>query len=429
MKPKIAKIGAEEKCGDFKGSRPSIAVDSKNLPHIIIDQGTSKELYIFHKIDRTWSQSLFAKGDPKGTYKASRLYMPHIEIDKRDRAWISCKFGCKEWGTMMGQGLWLIDNVTTNPNQKWFKNVNVHKGNANISLNKYDATSGIMLGSNGLWQEIEDDSSLSTKGQIKLGPSGEKVRFLIAGISQAYGIWHAVMCGYSKSDSFYGYKNGSKQANVAWADHLRYPEMGSDMIHPGIGVDNVKPDMCYMSVIYTPGVLINIWDGTKMLFPKNSLAVVSKKGTMGTDRFGPQWAPALGGGAYLTWIQDNSVMMVYIGQDGSINNLQEGNSRAICAGSNASICTDVNGDIHLAYVNGGMRYRKIEMLRDPDITTTTTTTDETTTTTTSDETTTTTTGEITTTTTTEEVTTTTTTDRPDNIIEWIKWIIEHIFKK
>ena len=411
MKPKITKIGPEESCGAFSGSRPSIAVDSKNLPHIIIDQGTSKDLYIFHKINNAWSQSLFARGDKNGKYKASRIFLPHIEIDNKDRAWISCKFGTKEWGSMKGQGLWLINNITTNSNELWFRNIVVGKGNANVSLNKLNSNSGVILGSSGKWQEIKEDGSTGSGGQIKLGPSGEKVRFLISTISATESVWHAVMCGYDQTDSFYGYKKGTKLSNTPWADKNKYTDMGSDMIHPSIGIDIVNPNICYMSVVYSVGVIINIFDGSKMLFPKDNLKVVSAKGHTGPDRFGPQWAPALNGGAYLTWIQDGSIMMTYVGQDGSLTDLLDGNKpRTICNGNTASICTDANGDVHLAYVNGGMKYRKIEMLKDPSITTTTTTEDNTNTTTTEVNTTTTTTEDNTNTTTTEDNTNTTTTE-------------------
>ena len=105
-------IGIQETCGAYSGTRPSVSVGSNGSICMITDQGTSNTLWYFTKIAGKWTSGIFAKGEKGGKYNASRLYMPHIEIDSKGRAWISTKFGCKEYGTMLGQGLWMIGDIS-----------------------------------------------------------------------------------------------------------------------------------------------------------------------------------------------------------------------------------------------------------------------------------------------------------------------------
>lgn len=351
-------VGTEELCGVFNGTRPSIAVADNGNVYIVIDKGSSNILVAFTRINGNWHEMTFAQGSRGGQYDASRLYMPHIEIGSDGRAWISCKFGCAEYGKMLGQGLWLIENMTTFV-PKWFRWVraaDTHKGNGNVATDPADPKHAYMICSEGKWAYYDDAGTIVSKGSINLGKSGEKMRGLIAPTkSGVTGIMHAAMGGYSGQSSSYQNKSRGGVSPVVWAAYSSYPEEGSDMNHPAIGIDWVNPGICYISAQYK-GVSINIWRNGKLIFPANGIRIIDTDGNMGpgVDRFGPQWTPCLTGGAFMAWVNSGRIKIVFVGRTGAVSAVAD-----ICAGSSPSMYTAKDGTIHLAYVHGGMRYRKL----------------------------------------------------------------------
>jgi hypothetical protein len=364
-KKKIASIEEEITIGSTSGmSRPSIAVDSKNQSHIVTNKDDSKGIYIYHQINGKWSESKFAS--PGGNYDAGRMYMPHIEIDSKDRAWISCKFGAKEWGSMLGQGLWVVSNVAKNPSSpafRWIKESETHKGNGNIGLDTNSPDEGIMMGSLGNWAKfkfVNGKIEKTDSGNMNAGSSGEKIRFEISPRSKQSGVWHTVFNGWSQQASSYQNSIGAANGDspIVWASHSTYPEQGSDFSHPSIGIDFKKPQVAYIASGFSNDVFVNIWDGSKMLYSSNNLLTVDTNTAQngnGELRYAPQWAPAKGGGTFLCWTGGgNKIRLRYIDSSGFMGVVKE-----IGSGSNCAIATDDNGNIHMTYVNGVMKYRKI----------------------------------------------------------------------
>lgn len=346
-------VGSEETCGNIDGTRPSIAIDKNNNIYCIFDRGTSNTIYLAYKWKGSWKSREFAVGEKNGDYDAARLYMPHIEI-VNDRAWISTKFGCKEWGSMLGQGLWIVDNLASNKDFEpskfvWVKSSDLHKGNANVVTSDSEPDYCYMIGTNGLFAKFSHNGDLINKGQIKIGNSGEKIRAL----STRSGIKHLAMGGYSADSS--SYQNTKRNASpVVWAAYATYPNQGSDMEHPGIGIDTSNENVSYISACYR-GVTINIWNGQHMVFPSTDLKIIDSNGNMGgVDRFGPQWSPRIGGGSYLTWVNSKKIKMTLVNSDGTSSQNFD-----ICQGTSPSIATDNEGNIHLMYSNNGIKYRKI----------------------------------------------------------------------
>jgi len=105
-------------------------------------------------------------------------------------------------------------------------------------------------------------------------------------------------------------------------------------------------------------VVINVWDGEQMAFDPSALPVIDPapaEDGNGCDRFGPQWAPAAGGGAYLCWSSgDGWIHLTKVLRDGTV-----GPNLPVTPGSNCAMATDAEGNIHMAYIAGGMRYREI----------------------------------------------------------------------
>ena len=349
-------IGPEEAAGSFTGSRPTIAVDSSNQPHIVIDKDWSDVLYIYHKLDGTWSEGKFAQGN----WGSDRNYLPHLEIDGKDRGWLSSWYATKNVVDECGQGVWLLDSMSTAPAELFHEKVYITWSNGNMSLDPAFPDECVVMGTEGQWKKVNSAGVVSGSGQMSPGQSGEKIRFLISPGAGGPGVWHAIQSGWPPSPSSYqnSVRHGAGQPVVVWADYEAYPAQGEDTRHPGLGIDTENPQAAYIGIRYGPGLVINVWDGEKMVFTPNSLPVVdaaAHPNGNGPDRFGPQWTPAAGGGAYLCWTGgDGWVKLTKVEQDGVI-----GATVNVSQGASCAMATDSDGDIHMGYVNGGMRYRKI----------------------------------------------------------------------
>ena len=356
----IAGIGDEEVAGNTGGvHRTTIAVDSLNQPHILADKGNPL-VYIYHKVGGGWSESLFASA---GEYDTERIYLPHIEIDSKDRAWISAWVTYKSHPDPVatcGQGVWLLGNVATAPSQLWYNKIYLTWSNGMLSLDPNFPNQCVVMARDGDWEKLNAQAQSIDSGKMFCGQSGEKLRFLISPNPGGPGVWHANTSGWNEYHSAYqnSVRHAAGEQPVTWAGYWAYPEQGDDMRHQSIGIDLVNPQAAYMAVAYNPGVVINIWDGEKMVFPKASLPVVADAPAQhgnGSDRFGPQWTPASGGGAFLCWSTGaGKVKLKYIDIAGNMDAAVK-----VTDGSNCAMATDPEGDVHIAYVNGGMRYRKL----------------------------------------------------------------------
>ena len=350
------RLGPEEIAGTVSGlSRPSIALDSHGQPHIVADKD-NPQVYVMHKLAGDWQEELFAEWTVE--IDASRVYLPHIAIDDSDRAWISAWLGIKDGGTMAGQGVWLIDDVAAAPSSRFLGLANEGTKNGNLALDPHEPGVAVVMTRYGNWQEWGETGYTGESGQMDVGASGEKLRFRIRPRDGAPGVWHAVMSGYSDEDS--KYRNSEMTDRVAWALHSTYDDMGEDMLHPGLGTDGVDPAVGYMSIGYAAGVVLNVWNGEALVFDPANLPVLDPAPAThgsGEARFGPQWAPAPGHGAFMCWTGgDGMIRLVHVLPDGTV-----GLPFDVAPGITCSMTTDDAGDLHMAYVDGTMRYRTISV--------------------------------------------------------------------
>jgi hypothetical protein len=345
-------VGPEEVAGDFVGSRPSIALDLQGQPHIVIDQAWTDVLTIFHKLGGDWQEETFAQG----IWGSDRNYLPHMEIDAYDRAWISSWYATVNVEDECGQGIWLLGDMSTAPTEEFHTKIYITWANGNLSIDPQHPDRAVVMARDGGWQQVDTTGAVVDSGQMYLGSTGEKLRFLIAPRAGQDGVWHGVMSGWNEYYS--AYRNSLMSDPVTWASYDVYPEQGEDVLHPGLGLDGADPEVAYMAIAYDPGVVVNVWDGQQMVFDPSNLPVIDPSPAEdgnGGDRFGPQWAPALGGGAHLCWSSnDGQVHLTRVDPDGTI-----GPDLAVTAGSRCAMATGDDGRIHMAYVDGGMRYRVI----------------------------------------------------------------------
>jgi hypothetical protein len=366
--PQVGPAGAEEFVSGLPFYHPSIAADSKGQPHFVCDAGGNTQFMKFHRAGGQWRGKVFAVGSNGGKYNASRLYIGQIEIDGRDRAWISCKFGAKEYGEP-GQGLWLFRDVATtaDPAEQFFKFVSPHKGNGSISTDAKYPDQGVDLATEGNFVKLDDHGNVLDTGTINGGPSGEKIRFRIASYAPRFpansnmaypdGIWHTAMNGYSVFASAYQnsarYKAGLGPVN--WAALGPYPQQSSDYSHPGVGIDLSDPRLCYMGCVFGGKLAVNIWDGKKMLFPSSALKILDYAAAYDmrhTIQFAP--APATFGGTFVIWSSGGRLKLCYLSKTGVAGAVKD-----LGAGSSPAACADRYGNLHLVYANNGIRYRKV----------------------------------------------------------------------
>ncbi len=360
-------IGEAEPVASFYMERPSLATDSLGQPHLVCDGGGDTRFMKFHKVNGQWTGGIFAVGSRSGRYSASRLYVGQIEIDSRDRAWISCKFGVKEYGSMYGQGIWLFRNVSTTPNppESFFRFVCVYKGMGVVTTDSKYPDQGVVIGTFGNYAILYSDGRTLATGSLNGGPGGEKVRARIAsyaprfgaesGASYEDGVWHTAMNGYSAASSRYQnllrYKAGL--GPVEWAAYGAYPQQGSDFSHPGIGIDLLNPALCYIGSVFNGRLCINIWNGSAMTYNTSSLKVLDFGATYEV-RHGPAFAPSPAGGTFIFWTSGGRIKMAYLSQDGNVTPPVD-----VTAGRSPAATLDRFGNIHLAYYSGGIQYRKI----------------------------------------------------------------------
>jgi hypothetical protein len=343
--PYISFIGGEESIGT-SGRIPTIAVDSRNQPHIVYDG--SSFAYLYDKISGVWESSTWNAA----TVGSSQYYNPHLEIDAKDRGWCS---GVLIRNTV-GLGILVRENMVTAPTSPAYTNVRIRNDwdQGNLSLDPKYVNEMVCMSAEGQWKKyVYDDAQPGHIRYVELGAmfaghGGEKNVFNIA---KQISVWHAAIGGWDQWSS--SYRNSLMSAPVTWADYATYPSQSSDMSYVSVQPDNADGKKAYMIGEYA-GVVMNIWDGTKMVFPSNAALVLDPKGTSGQSRFAVQMAPAKFGGVFACWSSGGNVVVRYVSPTGKM-----GDTKVIGAGTRAAMCMDSSGDLHITYVNGQPKYRKL----------------------------------------------------------------------
>ncbi len=354
----LLSTGTEEAIGN-NGRLSDVAVDQFDQPHIACDGGTF--LYFYDKNNGAWKYSEL-NVSPLG-YR--QFYNPHIEIDSGDRSWIS--------GILVaGLGLVVRESMSVNPSVPCFSDQKIQGGSTwdsgNLSIDPAYPLDCVLMSARGKWKKVQYSASSPTKvvdagnGTLYAGADGEKKGFWI---SKTGSIWHNATGGYDEGNPSQ-YQNSTRNAQglprVTWASFAQYSTMGDDGAYVDCVSDILNPQIAYISCDFsvggriggTAGVAMNIWNGSVMVFPSTAILSVDKNGNSGLRRFAPQIAPAKNGGVFITWTRANRIKLRYITQLGVMNPEWD-----IADGTMSSLCTDSQGNIHLVYKNGGMKYRKV----------------------------------------------------------------------
>jgi peptidoglycan hydrolase-like protein with peptidoglycan-binding domain len=262
--------------------------------------------------------------------------------------------GLQHW---TGNWVGYLGNVLNGGYLSWFKSIDPYRGFVGyLSNDPYHKNTAYFYPLNETpLAKFTSSGYQSSDLALKAGKGGEKGMFKIAPRANQEGIWHA--------SSDVHYINQTMSKGIDWASWNTYEKrgMGDDGSYVDLGIDWQKPEVAYLVGSFGPGVAINIWNGSKMLYSSKNLHIIdAKPATFGNGlrRFSPKWTPAQGGGAFLCWTSaDNQIKLKYITHEGES---KFGPTVTIGSGYQCNVSTDTNGNIDLAYVSGGsLVYRKI----------------------------------------------------------------------
>lgn len=351
-------IGAEKTCGSGQGRAPAIAVDSRNQPHVVADIQGQGRAYFHDSINGNWQSSSFEVA-------ASQFYNVKIEINNDDQAWIS---GVLWAGTHKGAGLLVRNSMASAPTavlSYYHDNFGGWYPISDVSLNPRWQNKAVMN-----WTRGQYETMNFTGGSIR--PSGDVTPQSLAG-----GEGHELFV--SKGDDF-RHPDGSVKpvvsvcttmdfftsvnpSPVRWLEPSAYPGVYSDHCYPNVVSDNKELDTTYLVVgteAEAPrGIYMNISRAGGLLRGSNNLFSIDPDGRSGMSRYEINMYPANNGGVWVAYTKFGSVYVRYVSPTGDL-----GQATRIGAGTRADVCVDKNGDLHLAYSNNGIKYRKVQVIGD-----------------------------------------------------------------
>jgi hypothetical protein len=365
VKRNIEIIGDEESISNnIPGRAISIDTDSNNQPHILTESNSNTGGFInaYHKIQNSWLLQEPMPLNPSTNPGVDTGYhVPTIRIDKFDRAWISMSqvswsdsFDFDFSDSHCCNAMALFEDVASNPTLTWGA-VRINYGFvSSLAIDPYHPNKAYQYNGNGGLVEWNINGVPSLSSVPSAGCGGcEPGSIAITPRENQQGKIHTL--------SISAYRNQDITNDVyPWADYL-YPQVTDHTYFSVVG-DLKNTDVAYLVAPFN-GLILNIWDGTSLKYPPDNLYQIdpyvlgeSANGGSG-GRIQPGLSPTLGGGAFLCWTNNNNhIMLKYVSDEGECF---FGDTVDIGLGSQCAIATDSNGDIHVAYNNGGLKYRKI----------------------------------------------------------------------
>jgi len=362
-------VGNEEDTGGSGLIMPRIYSDALNQPHITTLSETRTSVFVYHKINNVWQGSLFADKTECGSGIVD-LNTPNFEIDNFDYGWLSVG----AFGGSSGVAVFTIKNISQNPQKTQLPPIEFagRRGykfggwGEDMSTDFFKGTAYIGQGNDMI--EINNLGEKLRQIGMDMGSGGEKTELKVSGNEETGTVIHgayAGCCGYccGNDDKPSSYKNSvmdEKGLNQkTWAKCWGYyDEQGDDNRWMGIGNDLVNPEVAYMITTFNDGVVMNIWNGQHMVFNTGGLPVLDSSPALhgnGLRRYTPSLAPAINGGTYICWTGgDDMIKLKYVTSSGAFSN-----TVVLSSGSNCGIATDNQGNLHVAYVNNGLKYRKV----------------------------------------------------------------------
>ena len=339
------------------GGRPSCALDKTGKFHAIVDGGMSPQMAVF---DVDTSKKVTTSIINAATWNplTQQLFNPSQVILNDDTQLVTCWWFAANVEDGCTPRVLYRANASTTPGP--WRDLIVHPSSfpwepAKICpMGIMQATDFGMMNSYYELSMVSGNLALGTGGQYGSGGGGggeKEARMILPD-----GTKHVANSGCSKTKGGWYRNSVSCDFSAMWASYARYPKMGNDDTgHCGVAGDLTNNRIGYMCASWDSGLVYNVWDGSKMLYPVDNLPVIDSNGWSGMYKFPLAMASCPTGGAYVVWTNGNTVWLGKITPTGLVT------TRQVCDGQIATLCVGPDGMIHLVYnLAGKMYYRQVQ---------------------------------------------------------------------
>ena len=319
--------------------KPAVCVTADGYPHVVAGNAGDSSAHF-----ADWSGSDFTVTDVSVS-PSSQFNNPCLSSDGTTLYASGIAYG----------GQMNMDLLAGKPGALKLVNARITQipGDWDTGRSAYDSVKGlyVVASSDGDWTEFDSALNAKASGQLYVCCGGEKKAFDIQ-----IGIWFFAISGFvstqpgkSSSDSLF--RSSLMNDAVSWAGCSAYPGMSSDTTYC-----EVRGNTNGQAIIVAAynGVLANIWDGAKMLFPTTALLKIGS-GDNGSIRFAPQIAVA-SNGWYVLWSDSGQVWYRLVTFAGEMPN----DAVSIGSGSMIAGACDASGTLWCVWNgSGGMHVKGI----------------------------------------------------------------------
>lgn len=332
------------------GGRPSCALDANNRLHVVVDGNSSPKMAVYDIVGDKVTASILDANTWNPLTK--QLFNPSQVITADGTqlvtAWwfaFEVEAGCTPYvlNRKLGQA-WQALKVDPSPVDWEPATICYLGGNEAVDFGfnndyyKLSTQSGsLVLGAHG---------NYASGG----GGGGEKE----ARWTSTNGVMQVANSGCKKTGGGWYRNSISCSKAVMWGAYATYPSMGSDDTgHSSVAGDLKNQRVGYMCASWDTGLVYNIWDGSKMLYPADKLPVIDRGGYSGLYKYPMSMASCPDGGAYIVWTNAGKLYLGLIHADGKVDAWPLG------SGSGGALCVGQDGIVHIVYNQGGfIMYRQ-----------------------------------------------------------------------
>lgn len=358
----VSAVGAPSTIRDDPDARAlAITFDRLEQPHVMTDRNDNPGLNLYSRIAGSWRaiEPVIQKEDHGPMYPA-----PHIDAD--DRLWFSS--GVFRANDTDATSAWvgMMSDVTSAPSLRWSHKIDswVTFG-GRLAIDPFVPGRAWHVTSGAPYQvrAFDETGFVGGDGTVNLSLGTRTIDFMIAEVQggRAEGVRHIAHGvsyegpGKSIRPSYW---NSAMAGQVVWNQQLRSDGIDSDSTNASLGLDETDPQVAFMAA-FTDSLKVNIWDGARLVFGDAASVADPAPAFLGNGvaYFGPQWTHAAHGGAFLCWTDaQNQIRLQHFDVQGTRTPEV---AAVVGPGRQCDLTTDFRGDLHLVYIDGGLRYRVV----------------------------------------------------------------------
>lgn len=353
----VVEVAAPELIRSSSTSRGlHVSLDHLEQAHLMTDMNSNAGLNLYSRIGESWQaiEPVIQKEDHGPMY-------PRLAIDDDGRGWFSGGVFRANDTDVTSAWVGMMTHMTTAPSLQWtYKIEGWPSFGGKLAIDRFHPGKAWHMQSwFPTWRLRQFDLSgyVDTTQLDNISRGSRTIDFAIAELDggRAEGIRH-VAHSVSWQAIRPGYYNSTMAASVVWNATLRSDGIDSDSTNAAIGLDETNPYVAFFSA-FTDNLKMNIWNGSALVFGEVPYVVDASPASLGNavSYFAPQWTHAAGGGAFICWTDSgNNIRLQHFDLEG---NRTPDPAQVVTPGKQCDITTDFRGDVHLVYINDGLRYR------------------------------------------------------------------------